>query len=445
MSDGDESPARPQDWLSQYDLVKQQTAFCVITLFVLATLLLMHTLFASALGKPSLTVVAILGFSFVLRLFELAWLQHVGENLSQRAAMVDGALSIITLLMLGALLAWLTDRDYSPYQVLLEIPILQSACLFGLASTLLTIAAADVTIFWWLQYYLKSHPQSTTGEYLEAGMLAVAFALTGVVMWIVMRLLRNHQSALANSMADLEATRARLASREKLAAVGRLASGIAHEIRNPVAMISSSLATAAYPNSTSEEREEMFSIAAREARRLERLTGDFLTYARPAEPQRSMVDLEDILRHIADVSRMRVAGRRIEVTSAALGELQVDIDPTQVEAALLNLCLNAIDATPDGGRIALRAGNAGDTLRIEVENSGAQIAPPDLLHIFEPFFTTKANGTGLGLAIARSVALTHGGDLWVSRNEHGCIVFTMTIGVENGKKAGALDGESTNR
>ena len=127
------------------------------------------------------------------------------------------------------------------------------------------------------------------------------------------------------------------------------------------------------------------------------------------------------------------------------GKLQADIDPTQIEAALLNLCLNAIDATPDGGRIVLRADNKGDALCLEVENSGAQIAPPDLARIFEPFFTTKASGTGLGLAIARSVALAHEGDLWISRNEQGCIVFTMTIGVENEKKAGALDGESTDR
>jgi len=232
-----------------------------------------------------------------------------------------------------------------------------------------------------------------------------------------MRLLRNQQSALAGSMADLEATRARLASREKLAAVGRLASGIAHEIRNPVAMISSSLATAAYSNSTPAEREEMFAIAAHEAKRLENLTSDFLSYARPAKPQRSTVCLEDILRHIADVSRMRAAGRSIEVTCTIPDKLEAEIDPTQVEAALLNLSLNAIDATPDGGRIVLRASAAGDTLRVDVENSGNRISPADLAHIFEPFFTTKANGTGLGLAIARSVALTHGGDLWALDGE----------------------------
>lgn len=372
-------------------------------------------------------MIAALGFSFSLRLGELAWLQRIGENMSERTAMLDGSLSIVTLLLLGALLAWLTDRDYSPYQVLLEIPILQAACLFSLVPTLITIATADALMFWWLQYYLKLHPQRASGEYLEAGMLAVVFALAGVIVSIVMRLLRNQRSALAASMADLEMTRAHLASRERLAAVGRLASGIAHEIRNPVAMISSSLATAAYPNSTEEEREEMFSIAEREARRLETLTGDFLSYARPAEPRRSIVDLDDILRHIADVIRMRGAGRSIEVTRVIAGELRVEIDPMQVEAALLNLSLNAIDATPDGGRIGLKAVITGDTIRIDVENSGEQISPKDLPHIFEPFFTTKANGTGLGLAISRSVALTHGGDLWVSCNEQNSVVLTMTM------------------
>jgi two-component system sensor histidine kinase FlrB len=108
-------------------------------------------------------------------------------------------------------------------------------------------------------------------------------------------------------------------------------------------------------------------------------------------------------------------------------ELTLEIDPSQVEGALVNLSFNAVDATPDGGRIAFRSKIDGSVLSIEVENSGSAITDAHMLRIFEPFFTTKPNGTGLGLAIAKGVACSHGGDLWVSKNQNGAVAFTMTL------------------
>jgi signal transduction histidine kinase len=284
-----------------YDLRKQQTAFCVLTLFVLAMLLLLHILFAFVVSQPSLPVVAVLGLSFALRLVELGWLQSRRDPLSERAAKLDGAVSILTLFILAGLLAWLTNRDHSPYQVLLAIPVLQSACLFGLPVTVLAIVAADGTIFLWLRHYFSLHPQPSGGEYLEAGMLAIV----GVLMWILARLLRAHQTALSSALIDLQNARESLVREEKLAAVGRLASGIAHEIRNPVAMIASAITTVADTATDVKEREEMFAIASRQARRLEILTTEFLTYARPSVPRRSLILVTDLLSAIASGTHPR--------------------------------------------------------------------------------------------------------------------------------------------
>jgi two-component system sensor histidine kinase HydH len=137
--------------------------------------------------------------------------------------------------------------------------------------------------------------------------------------------------------------------------------------------------------------------------------------------------VDDILEHIADITRMRASGRIIEVTSKVTGNATALIDPSQVEAALLNLCLNALDATPDHGSIELRCRDASDKLCIDVENSGPRITDDNLNRIFEPFFTTKPHGTGLGLATARGVAVAHGGDLLVSNNDDGVVVFTMML------------------
>jgi signal transduction histidine kinase len=124
---------------------------------------------------------------------------------------------------------------------------------------------------------------------------------------------------------------------------------------------------------------------------------------------------------------MRASGRVIEVTSKVTGDTTALIDPSQIEAALLNLSLNALDAIQDQGTIELRCRDVSDRLCIDVENSGARISDDILNRIFEPFFTTKPHGTGLGLATARGVAIAHGGDLFVSNNQDGAVVFTMIL------------------
>lgn len=410
-----------------YDFRKQQTAFCVLTLFVLAMLVLLHTIFAFVLGEPSLPVIGVLGISFALRLVEMVWLQRSQQPLSERAARLDGTVSILSLFLLAGLLAWLTNRDHSPYQVLLAIPVLQSACLFGLPATVLTILAADGMIFLWLRHYFAMHPQPSGAEYLEAGMLAIVLALVGMMTWALVRILRSHQTALATALNDLRATRERLVIEEKLAAVGRLASGIAHEIRNPVAMIVGALTTAADRGTEPSERDEMFLIAGRQARRLESLTGDFLSYARPSQPRRSSILVTDLLTGIADTARVRAPDKRILIACEACEDQSVTVDAAQVEGALLNLTLNAIEASPGSGAITVHASVRQGMLSIDVENEGPAIPEERLARIFEPFFTTKPAGNGLGLAIARGVATAHGGDLWVSRNENGRVVFTMTL------------------
>lgn len=406
---------------------RQQLAFCVLALFVIAVLLLMHTLFESLLGEPSNRVIFLLGLSFFAKILEVIWLQGKTEGISERAACLETSVSSVGIFALAAALAFLTNRDDSPYFVLLAIPILQSAYFCGLIQTILAVVASVGMMFWWSIHYFLLHPPARRTEYLESGMIAVIYCVIGPLVWYLVDHLNQNKARLYEKMTELQEARESLIEQEKLAAVGRLASGIAHEIRNPVAMIVSSLATASYPEGSINEREEMFAIAAREARRLEKLTGDFLTYARPSRPQRSQIALADIVRHVVEVSRVRGSGNAIEVTCGPVDESVMEVDAAQVEGALLNLALNAIDATPQGGRVELRSFADTGNIRIDVENTGAKISEENLSRIFEPFFTTKAGGTGLGLAIARGVAMAHGGNLWVSQNTDGSVVFTMTL------------------
>jgi two-component system sensor histidine kinase HydH len=408
-------------------LIKQNSVFCIITLIVGVLLLLIHALFASILGEPSLPVIGLLGLMLALRALELLWLNSRGRRLTEREARIGSYVSISFMFALTALLTYFTNRDENPYFVLLAIPILQSAYMFGLRLTILTIVAADTMILFWIWHFYALHPPARPSEFLEIGMFCVVYMLMGLLVWFLVNQLKTNQSRLKNSLELLQATRERLISEEKLAAVGRLASGVAHEIRNPVAMISSSLATATYPGTEEGEREEMFAIAVRESKRLESLTADFLTYARPSPLRRSPVLMNDLLSYIAAVTRAHAASHGIAIVSELKGDIPVDIDAPQMEGALLNLVLNAIDATPSGGTVRLNASLAGNVLDIDVEDSGLAIPEAVLPQIFEPFFTTKPAGTGLGLAIARSAAIAHGGDLHLSQNRDGCVTFSMTL------------------
>lgn len=409
------------------DLCRQKSIFSIITILVIAMLLLLHTLFASVLGNPSLAVILILGAALALAAIELAWLRDRSRRLTEKTVKIESCISISAAFVLTALLTYITDRDESPYFVLLAIPILQCAYVFGLFHTILIIAAADGMIFLWLWHFFVLHPPVRISQYLEGGMLSAIYVQMGLLMWFLVDRLKSNQLRLSTTLSELQATRERLISEEKLAAVGRLASGIAHEIRNPVAMISSSLSTASNPSTDVGLREEMFAIATQESKRLEHLTADFLTYARPSLPNRSPVVMNDLLSYIAGVTKAHAAKRSITLASEMVEEIPIDLDVPQVEGALLNLVLNAVDATQDGGTVKLDASLNGDLLRIDIQNSGPPIPDLDLARIFEPFFTTKPAGTGLGLAIARSAARAHGGDLWLSNNKEGRVTFSMTL------------------
>ncbi|HUY96002.1 MAG TPA: ATP-binding protein, partial [Terracidiphilus sp.] len=405
----------------------QQMAFSVLTLSLTAALLLLHVFFSTLLGKPSPAVLSLLAFSSLAKLIEYSWLNKQTNGISRRTSNTETVISMVWLFSLAGVLAILTDRDDAPYFVLLAIPILQCAYHFGVFQTAMTIGAAIGMIFAWAKHFFSLHPPPRPTEFLESGMISLIYGLMGFLVWYLVNQIRSKESVLFQKMSELEQTRERLAREEKLAAVGQLASGIAHEIRNPVAMIASSLDTAAYPNLEAAEREEMFTIAGREAKRLERLTSDFLAYARPSMPQRTPCRIEDILQHVANATRLRAGEKSIEVEFEPTGEELLEIDPSQVEGALVNLGLNAVDATPRSGRIQFRTRPDDGKFLIDVENTGEAIRDSDIARIFEPFFTTKSNGTGLGLAIARGVARAHGGDLWISKNQDRAVVFTMSL------------------
>ena len=407
---------------------RQESLFIILNLVLLPLLVLMHSAFAGFWGKPSLAVVTAVGLAFLLRILELIWVRSLSRPLTVAQVRVLTWSSIVFNLMLATLLSDLANHDDNPYFVLMVVPVLESAFRFSLPAVFGVVWSAGLLNFFEVWHYFVQYPPLDVAEYVEAGTISILFAIVGVLVWALVNFLRRKEEHLAANLLELERTREKLLQEETLAAVGRLSSAIAHEIRNPVAMISSSLATAARGGLDSAQREEMCEIAAMEAARLEKLTDDLLTYARPRPPEMVATPVADTLAYIASLCCAHAGEKGVQIRVDADESLIAHMDPGQVQQALLNLVMNAVEAAPDGGTICLRIEPDSDhKMRINVENSGAAIPPDEAVRIFEPFFTTRIKGTGLGLAIARNIARAHGGDLVLTSNSPQRVCFSLIL------------------
>jgi len=423
----------PDSSLLVSDLVafqRQESVFVILNLILLAGLLLLHAFFSSYWGAPTRMQILILGAGFALKAAELIWLQGLKKTPPPTALVLLTWASILLNLTLAVLLARLTDHEDSPYFVLTVVPILEAAFRFHLITVLGVVFVSGFYNFVWVWQYFQRHPPLDVGEYFETGMSALIFLIVGVLVWRLVNDLRAQKNRLTQNLHELDHARERLLQEEKLAAVGRLSSAIAHEIRNPVAMISSSIATAKRLSGAG--REEMFDIASEEASRLLRLTTEFLAYARPRPPKLVLTSVSDTVAYVADAARAHASQKGVQFQIETPGWLMTKMDSGQVQQALLNLIMNAVDAAPADSTVRLRSQSFDHRLAITVENQGLPIASDEVARIFEPFFTTKPQGSGLGLPIARNIARAHGGDLVVEANDAERVCFSMTLPLANG-------------
>lgn len=405
---------------------RQETVFIGFNLLLLILLCLGQAIWPQHLGRLETQMMAIAGAGIFAYLCELFWLRAV-KHLSSDTTTTLTWITIGWNIAMAFGLASYSNRQDIQYFAFMISPIFQAAFRLPFTALVVTIIASDSLVVFWVWNYFRLHPPADPNEYVEAGTICLIFSVTGLLVWTLIRHLRAKQLELAASLGKLERTEAKLRTEEKLAAVGRFSSAIAHEIRNPVAMISSALTTARSYGIDSAEGRDLFEIATKETSRLERLTTDFLTYARPRTPAKAIEDVADSIGYIAEICRPHAAAVGVSVRCDCESGLFVEIDGGQLQQALLNLAKNAIDASVAGASMTLRGRQDHGSVYIEIENEGAAIPPPVVDRIFEPFFTTKEAGTGLGLAIARNLILSNGGDLILTRNDPAMIQFSIVL------------------
>jgi signal transduction histidine kinase len=224
---------------------------------------------------------------------------------------------------------------------------------------------------------------------------------------------------------SLRQQRDHLVQQEKLATVGRLAAGVAHEVGNPLAAILG-YAEILRQNAAPDEK-EMLERIGRETERIRAIIADLLDYSRPVTGAVESVELRRTVE--AAVSLLRPQARFREVTvDNRVGELQARADDSKLLQILINLFLNAADAMGGKGVIIIEAERRDHQVEVRVRDQGPGVPPQDRLKIFDPFFTTKdpGQGTGLGLAVSRSIAQAWGGDLRLGESEAGAL-FVISL------------------
>ena len=305
---------------------------------------------------------------------------------------------------------------------------------------------------------------------------AVIFALVGVVLWLlIVRFVSQPVGELLTQMRRVETgdlaaraisprldeigelergfngmvTSLDLAKRElhdahekqiqqagKLASVGELAAGLAHEIRNPLAGIAAAVEVLA-ENRAGQDREITQEIQL-QVKRLNTTLSDLLNFARPREPEIAPCDLAALVRQMLTLVRADAQKHRIQIVEEIPADLPaVNADATQIQQAILNLLLNAIQAMEGGGLLTVRATVDADRVQLSIQDTGGGISAEIREKIFAPFFTTKHRGTGLGLAITRTIMEKHGGTIRVD-SAIGCgTMFTLEFSLAKVPQHGA--------
>ncbi len=212
--------------------------------------------------------------------------------------------------------------------------------------------------------------------------------------------------------------------RKQLAAVGELSAWIAHELRNPLASLKSSIEMLREEKEPGRYSFQLMDIAVKEMDRLNGIITDFLIYARPKPLIKRTFDLAEVLKEISIVFGYR---KDIRIIDSIRDKLTITGDRDQLKQVFLNLLLNAVEAMPDGGEIYLKAEYYSDGLEVRIRDSGMGIPDENLDKVFYPYFSTKNEGTGLGLAIAYRIVEEHHGSLQAASLPEGGAIFTVRL------------------
>jgi two-component system, NtrC family, sensor histidine kinase HydH len=303
------------------------------------------------------------------------------------------------------------------YQRSYYIPIILAGYWFEIVGGLATASGLAVLFVIHISRDWAHHPDYAFQQYAEIPVYFIIALLVGYLS----RLQRRSRESLEKSGAELATaykklndTFDQLRHADRLASLGQLSAGIAHEIRNPLASIQGAVEILGQNVPKEDPKIEFAAIAKKEVARLEKLTSEILQFSKPAAPQKLPIDPHEIVEPACRLIAEEARRHKIEIRCILNEKSTIAVDPEQIKQVLINILINAIQAQADGGEISVAEKIEDGKWIGSIHDSGPGMSGEQLDHIFDPFFTTKQKGTGLGLSISYQLVKNNGGLIWAT-------------------------------
>jgi two-component system sensor histidine kinase HydH len=356
---------------------------------------------------------------------------------------------IVSMVIALAVATWLTPVDLFVIHNILHhlniLPLMLAGLLFGWRGALKALLLATVLESPAIYRHWHDTPLDAQDQLVELSTFGAAGVIAGIIAdreRMQRRRVELTRLELERVYMELRESVQHLKKTERLTAAGQLAASLAHEIRNPLASISGAAGILARGVAPPEDREECLDILTKESTRLNKLLTNFLDFARPRSPRFQMTDPVSVIQSVTVLTQHLAARQNVTLVQRIPNQMrEVECDPEQIKQVLLNLILNAVQATEQRGSVVISTAATADSLLIEVIDQGRGIVAEDIERIFDPFFTTKENGTGLGLAVAANIVAQHAGSISCRYNEEqgAGMIFRVELPYDRAQKTSALD------
>jgi signal transduction histidine kinase len=256
--------------------------------------------------------------------------------------------------------------------------------------------------------------------------------------------IRDLASAFNSMLERLKNSESQLVEREKMAAIGTIATGMAHEIRNPLSSIRMTVQLM-LRKAEDEKLKSDLEMILREIERLSYTLSELLIFAKPPKPSRTPIDLRTLIRETIAVLRPQLEHHDIEVEEDfESAPPEVEVDNNHIRQVVMNLVINAIEAMPEGGKITVALTGENGSVILRVHNTGKPIPAKLGDRIFDAFFSTKAGGSGLGLAVTKIIIDGHGGEISYTSGKQGTeFRITLPLNAPKKRRAAASGGKKS--
>lgn len=356
------------------------------------------------------------------------------QNRGDEAKEHRPARALFDFMTIGLVVGILTIIHYTNYHyevgyhILLQfayyLPVIYAAMRFGLVGGIVSSFLITILFIPLMLHFQKDLTAAARyTQWVEVGLINVFGWLTGFLTEeerktknkyrLALKVQKDLVAQLKQEEKERQRLEAEIRQTERIAALGHLSAGLAHEIRNPLGIMKVSIQMLAQEKCGDEVVAEYCQVLSEECERLNRMLSEFLSFARPKELVRERILLGKLVEESLALIQPVLGKNHIQleqIWDAALNQ-EVEVDPDQIKQVILNIFLNAVDAQEKGGVIRLEGIEEEGFIGFAVSDEGTGISSEDMPFIYDPFFTTKEKGTGLGLSVVHRILDQHGGKI----------------------------------